>query len=193
MQIAPAKSSFRGDHVLSGYLDGVGNSDTKIAVGDRVWHRTGDAGYFDSRGRLWLLGRCSAKVVDDSGVLYPFAVECAASDVEGVRRSALVQHRGERVLVIETDRDVPLRGRRCCDVWPGLVSCEVIAVRRIPVDHRHNAKTDLAALIRMLDGIEIRSPHPAFVKSTAAAPADARMVPLRPRGTLNRHDSYDTP
>ena len=182
-----------GDHVLSGYLDGVGNRDTKIAVGNRVWHRTGDAGYFDRRGRLWLLGRCSAKVVDDSGVLYPLAVECAASDVEGVRRSALVQHRGERVLVVETDRDVPLLRETLLRrlAWARLV--EVIAVSRIPVDHRHNAKTDLAALIRMLDGIEIRSAHPAFVKSTAAAPALARMVPLRPRGTLNRHDSYDTP
>ena len=74
-----------GDHVLTGYLDGRGDEETKIRVGDRTWHRTGDAGYLDRRGRLWLLGRASAKVIDDDGVVYPFSIECAASDVADVR------------------------------------------------------------------------------------------------------------
>ena len=176
----PGEIVVSGDHVLEGYLDGVGNRDTKIAVGDRVWHRTGDAGYFDVRGRLWLLGRCSAKVVDDSGVLYPLAVECAASEVEGVRRSALVQHHGLRVLVVETDRNVALLRETLLQrlAWARLV--DVIAVSRIPVDHRHNAKTDLAALTRILDGTEIGLGQPAF-------------VPPRLRSTLTRLNSYDTP
>ena len=139
-----------GDHVVRGYLDDVGNEDTKIPVGNRVWHRTGDSGYFDSQGRLWLLGRCSAKVEDRAGVLHPFAVECAASEVPGVGLSALIQHRGRRVLVVEVDRDgVALRElltRRLA--WARLD--EVVSVSRIPVDRRHNAKTDLPALTRML-------------------------------------------
>jgi hypothetical protein len=43
--------------------------------------------------------------VDDeegSGV-YPFAVECAAGGVEGLRRSAFVRHHGARVLVVELE------------------------------------------------------------------------------------------
>ena len=75
----PGEIVVSGDHVLPGYLDGVGDSESKIHVDGRVWHRTGDAGYVDDRGRLWLLGRCSAKVSDSHGVVYPFAVEAAAS------------------------------------------------------------------------------------------------------------------
>ena len=46
-----------------------GDEETKITVGEHVWHRTGDAGYLDAQGRLWLLGRCSAKANDNDGVL----------------------------------------------------------------------------------------------------------------------------
>ena len=94
-----------GEHVLSGYLDGHGDEETKITVGERVWHRTGDAGYLDAQGRLWLLGRCSAKANDSDGVLYPFAVECAAGAVAGVGRTAFVMHRGRRILAAEVHGD----------------------------------------------------------------------------------------
>ena len=142
-----------GDHVLPGYLDGLGDEDTKIKVGNRVWHRTGDAGYLDEYDRLWLLGRCSAKVSDVDGVLYPLAVECAASDVAGVRRSAFVQHGGRRVLVVEGDRggSPALEALLRRLAWAHLA--DVLTVRRIPVDRRHNAKVDSPALRVMLDAM----------------------------------------
>ena len=135
-----------GAHVVPGYLDGEGNEGTKILVGGEVWHRTGDAGYVDGEGRLWLLGRCSARVTDDDGVQYPLAVECAASGVSGVRRSAFLQHRGRRVLVVETDPTDAFPRRSLVDqlAWAHLE--ELIPIHRIPVDRRHNAKIDLAAL-----------------------------------------------
>ena len=45
-----------GRHVLAGYLNGVGDEETKFRVEGKVWHRTCDAGYLDASGRLWLLG-----------------------------------------------------------------------------------------------------------------------------------------
>jgi len=140
-----------GEHVLTGYLDGRGDEETKIRVDDRVWHRTGDAGYLDDRGRLWLLGRCAARVSDGKGILYPFAVECAASAIPDVRRSAFVEHGGRRVLVIEagTDAAADLRETlRARLSWARLD--DVLLVRRIPVDSRHNAKIDYPALRRLL-------------------------------------------
>jgi acyl-CoA synthetase (AMP-forming)/AMP-acid ligase II len=140
-----------GPHVLSGYLGGRGDTETKIRAGDRVWHRTGDAGYIDARGRLWLLGRCSARVSDARGTQYPLAVECAASDIAGVRRTAFVQHDGRRLLIVEPERsgDGPnldvIRRRlnwACLD--------DVRIVGRIPVDHRHNGKVNYPALARLL-------------------------------------------
>jgi acyl-CoA synthetase (AMP-forming)/AMP-acid ligase II len=48
-----------GPHVTTSYLDGHGEETTKFTVGNAEWHRTGDTGYFDHEGRLWLLGRCA--------------------------------------------------------------------------------------------------------------------------------------
>jgi acyl-CoA synthetase (AMP-forming)/AMP-acid ligase II len=148
-----------GEHVLTSYLDGQGDEETKIKVDGRIWHRTGDAGYLDGQRRLWLLGRSAAKVCDAGGVLYPFAVECAASGIPGVRRSAFVLHHNRRLLVVEADRspgfvkpsarEATLREALMSRLaWARLV--EIVMVRRIPVDRRHNAKIDYPALTRML-------------------------------------------
>jgi acyl-CoA synthetase (AMP-forming)/AMP-acid ligase II len=140
-----------GEHVLESYLDGHGDDETKIRVLDRTWHRTGDAGYFDAAGRLWLLGRCSAKARDKEGVLYPFAVECAASEHPRVARAAFAFHRDERVLAVELrepSANTPAELRRRLE-WARLD--RVVTVDRIPVDRRHNAKVDYTALTRILD------------------------------------------
>jgi acyl-CoA synthetase (AMP-forming)/AMP-acid ligase II len=148
----PGEIVVAGDHVLTAYLNGLGEAETKFRVGSRIWHRTGDAGYFDPRGRLWLLGRCRARITDAAGTLYPFAVECAALEVPGVRRAALVSHRGRRILAVELDQSVPLadvRERLLKDlVWSGLT--DVKALERMPMDRRHNAKIDYPALLEML-------------------------------------------
>jgi olefin beta-lactone synthetase len=149
---SPGEIIVCGDHVLTGYLDGRGDSGTKIQVDGRVWHRTGDAGRRDAAGRLWLLGRCAAKVDDAEGRVYPFAVECAASGVEGLRRCAFVRHHGARVLVVELEpgagRAAIVAGVRECVGWARLA--DVLVVPRIPVDGRHNAKVDYPALARLL-------------------------------------------
>lgn len=141
-----------GEHVLGGYLGGVGDSETKFRVAGRVWHRTGDAGYLDAHGRLWLMGRCSAKLQDAHGVLYPFAAETAALTVDWLRRCAVVEHRGARVIVAE------LEGRPAEDAaavlkdrlaWAHIE--DVLVVDALPVDKRHNAKIDYPALKTLLD------------------------------------------
>ena len=140
-----------GEHVLPGYLDGHGDEETKIKVDGAVWHRTGDAGYLDASGRLWLLGRCAAKATDQAGVLYPFAVECAAGEVAGVGRTAFVMHRGARVLAAEMPGGAATVRAALIErlAWARLA--DVIEVDRIPLDRRHNAKVEYAALAALLD------------------------------------------
>lgn len=140
-----------GAHVVPGYLDGAGDASTKIRVGSIVWHRTGDLGYLDEDGRLWLLGRADGVVTDARGTAYPFAIEAAAMTDHKVRRAALASHRGRRVLLVELRRDIDaatLHDR----LYAALRSVldEVIAVPEVPVDRRHNAKVDYPALRRML-------------------------------------------
>jgi len=141
-----------GRHVLPGYADPSGNRETKIEVGGRRWHRTGDAGYLDNKGRLWLVGRCAAAISDSRGVVYPFQVEYAVSAVRGISRAALIAEQGRRVLVLETAaREFTsdcIKAARC--VADKQID-RIITVRHIPVDRRHDAKVDYPALKRLLE------------------------------------------
>jgi olefin beta-lactone synthetase len=147
----PGEIVVRGKHVLPGYLNGDGDAETKVRVDGAIWHRTGDAGYLDARGRLWLLGRCAAGIADARGVLYPLSVECAVSSVPEVRRVALVGAGGRRTLVYERRAPggiaTPPRLLRHT-AWAAIDDYR--EVPRIPVDRRHNAKVDYPALGRLL-------------------------------------------
>jgi olefin beta-lactone synthetase len=134
-----------GAHVQTGYLGGVGDEETKFRVGGEVWHRTGDAGTFDEAGRLWLLGRCAARIEDAQGVLYPFGTECVAMTFPEVRRAALVAHGGGRVLVVEAE-ERPELAEALRQATAGAGVAEVRFIAAMPVDPRHNAKVDYPRL-----------------------------------------------
>jgi olefin beta-lactone synthetase len=140
-----------GAHVLTGYLHGQGDAETKFDVGGSRWHRTGDAGYIDDRGRVWLLGRCDARIQDEHGVLYPFTVECAAQQIPGVRRAAAVTHKGRRLLALELDDrsslNVATAVHRALQ-WAQINSVKILP--KIPLDKRHNSKVNYPELRKLL-------------------------------------------
>jgi acyl-CoA synthetase (AMP-forming)/AMP-acid ligase II len=140
-----------GAHVLKGYLGGVGDEETKFRVDGETWHRTGDAGMLDERGRLWLLGRCAARITDTRGELYPFTVECVAMTFPEVRRAAAVAHRGRRLLAVEAAESGSKLQSDLAEAVRWARMDEVRFVAALPVDKRHNAKIDYPALQRMLD------------------------------------------
>ena len=139
-----------GEHVLDRYLHGVGEEETKFDVDTVRWHRTGDLGSFDSRGRLWLLGRCSAKIQDRRGIVYPFAVECAVRHDPSIACAALVAFRGQRVLVLQPRSAHLLEGAKYKAQLPWAGIDRLITVEHIPVDKRHNAKIDYPELELLL-------------------------------------------
>jgi len=143
-----------GNHVLPGYLMGVGDRDTKFDVEQTRWHRTGDLGRLDSKGRLWLMGRASAAIRDRHGILYPFAAECAAMQVPGVRRAAILQVEGKRVLAIEADQSGVSGALESAMAWAHFDEIRVLT--SIPMDKRHNAKIDYGALAEMLSRGRLR-------------------------------------
>ncbi len=152
--VAPDESGeivVSGEHVLTTYLHGVGNEETKFAVEEATWHRTGDLGYLDRQGRLWLLGRCVAKITDNRGTLFPFAVECVARQFQWVRRAGCVASDGKRWLALQARRapsESEFRELRKSVEWAHLDECKIIG--RLPVDKRHNAKIDYAKLRQIL-------------------------------------------
>jgi acyl-CoA synthetase (AMP-forming)/AMP-acid ligase II len=146
-----------GDHVLGGYLDGIGDGETKIHVDGHVWHRTGDAGWIDPSGRVWLLGRCAAKLpphpapagMPEDALRYPFAIECALREKFPDVRTAAIEWLGRRALVVGRMCDAP-EAEAIRAAAAGLGIAEVHCIPALPLDRRHNAKIDYPALRQML-------------------------------------------
>ncbi|HSP42948.1 MAG TPA: AMP-binding protein [Luteolibacter sp.] len=147
-----------GDHVLGGYLDGVGDHETKIHVDGKVWHRTGDAGWLDANGRLWLLGRCAAKLpahpapsgIPTCALHFPFAIECALREKFPGLRTAAIEWRDKRTLVAGKPCDAHEEETLRAETEKFGIS-NVVFVDALPLDRRHNAKIDYPALHAMLD------------------------------------------
>ncbi|NEO83533.1 MAG: AMP-binding protein [Spirulina sp. SIO3F2] len=142
----PGEIIVRGAHVLNSP-----HPQQRLTLQGQQWHRTGDLGYLDVHGQLWLLGRATAAIREDHGILYPLTVECLVNELPGVARSALVQWRGRRVLLVEWERH-ELRTENCklktALAWAQLD--HIITVRAIPTDRRHNAKVNYPQLARWL-------------------------------------------
>lgn len=140
-----------GDHVVPGYLDGEGDEETKVRVGDRVWHRTGDAARLDADGRLWLLGRAGQGFHTASGVRYPLQVEAALRHRFGVRAALAGVHAdGASVDALRLAVEGPL-SPAVLEAARDLGITRVVSVEALPMDRRHNAKIDRAALETLLD------------------------------------------
>jgi acyl-CoA synthetase (AMP-forming)/AMP-acid ligase II len=139
----------KGRAVTRGYR-GRADADAaaKIADGDAVWHRMGDLGYLDEKGRLWFAGRKAERVRTAGGVLFTDFVEGRAASHAGVGRCALVgvgAAGGERpVLVVEGEED-PRLARELLAIAPVQA---VLFHKRFPVDARHNAKIHRLTLKR---------------------------------------------
>lgn len=141
----PGEIVVSGAHVLEGYLDGVGDEETKFRVGGTTWHRTGDAGRLDEQGRLWLLGRCGEVIRDGRGIVYPFSIETSLSFSRPEGRHAVLAHRGERLLV--TDSNLPISD----DQVRSFGIDRLVRIPRIPLDRRHRTKIDYPLLRRLLE------------------------------------------
>jgi acyl-CoA synthetase (AMP-forming)/AMP-acid ligase II len=146
----PGEIVVTGDHVLKSYLGEIGNEETKFRVDGKPWHRTGDAGWLDQNGRLWLLGRCAARITDSRGSIYPLGIESSAMSHPEVRRAAALLHAGKRLLIVEANPGDGLKERLLeAASFASLDGMEF--VQAIPVDKRHNSKIDYPALRSLLE------------------------------------------
>lgn len=129
-----------GEHVVKGYDRGYGDEETKMRIEGEIWHRTGDIGYFDRSGRLWLTGRLS-KTAHGNGIDTTFAqsIEAAALADARVGRVACLTKDDVTTLFVEADGALidtwVLKNRLN---WSQLSAVKLID--KIPVDTRHSSK-----------------------------------------------------
>lgn len=138
-----------GDHVLKTYLGGHGDEENKFKVDGKTWHRTGDLGYFDKKNRLWLLGRCSAKINDGTRFLYPFAVETAAMQVDAVKRAAMCNLGNTKILVVDSSDTYNNLQISLSNIMLEF-HIDKLLLQEIPLDKRHNAKVDYPELMKAI-------------------------------------------
>ncbi|MBF0409461.1 MAG: AMP-binding protein [Candidatus Riflebacteria bacterium] len=121
--------------------------------GKSVWHRMGDLGYLDEKGRLWFCGRKSHRVSAESGDMFTIPCEAVFNNHKEVFRTALVG-------IGEKGRQVPVI---CVELEKNLVNVDFNKIKThlqeialkyehtktiktfllhdsFPVDVRHNAK-----------------------------------------------------
>ncbi len=123
------------------------------------WHRSGDVGWIDGDGYLWIGGRLAHVITTATGPVTPVAFELASERVPGVARAAAVGIGpvGSQVMVIVIEaagssRRVLAEARIAASVraevarMSPLDIAAVLQTDALPVDRRHNSKIDRATV-----------------------------------------------
>jgi len=99
----------RGPNVFSGYRDRP--EETSKVFDEDGWFRTGDLGYFDDDGYLYVTGRASTLIVTPGGKnVQPEAVEGAYLEGPSIREIGVLQKDGRLVAVIVPGMDEVRQG-----------------------------------------------------------------------------------
>ncbi len=139
-------------------------AEAKIYSSDGIWHRMGDLGYFDEKGRLWFCGRMAHRVMPKDNLLTPVQCETIYNRHPHVKRSALVglgKYGNQRPIIIiepepdfkplsQTDKktlakDLFVLGKK--SIHTQSIKDILIYNEEFPVDVRHNTKIQRHKLV----------------------------------------------
>ncbi|MDA3942849.1 MAG: AMP-binding protein [Bacteroidetes bacterium] len=94
----------KGDNLMLGYYKN--EADTKKAFTEDGWLRTGDLGYLDADGYLFLKGRSKNMLLGPSGQnIYPEELEARIMNLPCVAECVVKQHKDKLVAMIYPDRE----------------------------------------------------------------------------------------
>ena len=150
-----------GRHVLKQYVDNPSaNAENKIRRTQSnkndhhpVWHRTGDTGFLDDTGQLWLTGRVKDSLVLNGGVIQPYPLEQSLDNVAGIVRSALIHFNDALHVFVQNsvESSQAMTADIRCEIEQilqaaGVHHFNINVIELMPVDGRHNSKIDRLAL-----------------------------------------------
>lgn len=131
-----------GPHVIKRYLyDHQDNFRTKVTDSrGHIWHRTGDIGYFDREGRIWLTGRVKQRIEVNGVKMGTYPIEHQIENLFA-QRASLVELKGHMNLVIQGEREQFLSSdlhvaKALLSNWQ-LSDVAFSFTEEMPVDSRH--------------------------------------------------------
>lgn len=137
-----------GKHVLKEYYNSEkAQKFAKIHYKGQIWHRTGDAGYLDNEGKLFLMGRVKNRFEHDGKEIYVFPIENALLEIDGVEIGTVLKINNEIVLVAETK--IP-KQKLEQELKKRNFEYDKLIITKIPRDPRHNSKIDYDKLKKIL-------------------------------------------
>lgn len=128
-----------GKNVLQGYVNGIGDKENKFSVDSIKYHRTGDLGWIDGQGRIWLRGRIKEPYFD---------IEASLHAQLKIGKTAIFKHHDKIILVLE--KGDKIKEDKVREVVPFAKIDEIRYVKKIPVDKRHSTKVDYKELKKIL-------------------------------------------
>jgi len=151
-----------GEHVCRGYFrDDEATKRTKIIDSEgKAWHRTGDLGYLDSTGNLWLVGRVHNVILHASGYQYPVRAEMVLRKLHFAEKVAFLgmpknDKYEECWCVLQLKPNAP--NAEICQGEAsrilsknGIIYDRIVFVQDIPMDARHHSKVQYNELREML-------------------------------------------
>lgn len=142
----PGEICVSGPHVLQGYINNPeAEKQNKIWVGKKCWHRTGDAGYINDKGGLFLLGRCKQVITFKDRTYYPFLVEYFMQNLSGVTCGTIILKGNKLVAVVQ-----PKTGTNLLETENKILlhipESIILFKNKIPMDPRHHSKIDYEKL-----------------------------------------------
>jgi len=141
-----------GEHVLREYLN---NEEAlrrnKIFIANDCWHRTGDSGFLDQAGQLFLTGRCDSLIEHNGQIISTFILENELQLMSEISIATVLKIKEKLIAVIEfkkgntSDESMLLKLKT---ILPFLD--ELVEVKQMPRDPRHHSKIEYTKLRELL-------------------------------------------
>jgi acyl-CoA synthetase (AMP-forming)/AMP-acid ligase II len=146
-----------GAHVLKEYLNSPeAFRENKIVEGDKIWHRTGDAGIIDKEGNVLLFGRVKNRFQYQDKWLYTLPLEQKLLELKDkIRFATVVGKNGKIYVLLEpmegTEKiDADFLKNEAAKMLDGIRVDEFKILEKIPRDPRHHSKPNYAEINKIL-------------------------------------------
>lgn len=145
-----------GPHVLKEYVDSPqAFKENKIVEGNKVWHRTGDAGKLDQNENLLLFGRMKNRFFQNGLWIYTLPLEQKILEIDAVEFAVVVEINQKVFILIEPKKNITsIKNQNLIDEvkkhLTGIQADEFKIIKKIPRDPRHHSKPNYEELKRIL-------------------------------------------